>query len=412
MKKISRRQVIQKGTAFVLAGGLTGLMRGKGQGSRLRVGFIALTDAAPVIMAGELGLYKKYGLDVEVTKEASWATVRDRLLNGELAAAHCLFGMPFSVYLGIGGPAGRVMPIGMVLNVNGQGITLSMQNFGGKVGFRDLEGAGKAILAKKAENKPLTFAMTFPGGTHDLWLRYWLGAAGVSPVHDVKIITIPPPQMVANMGVGNMDGYCVGEPWNGVGVKQGIGFTTVASQDIWKHHTEKALVFNNEFFFSRKDDAKALAKAVLEACRWLDNLANRRAAAKVIGQRQYVNSPADVIDARLQGVYDLGGGLGRKNYTDDYMLFHRNGLVNFPRKSHAIWFMAQYRRWSMVKAAPDYEKVADTILQQGFYSEVAKELKVALPNDDMQPLTGFIDGLTFDPKNPEASIAKYKIREI
>jgi nitrate/nitrite transport system substrate-binding protein len=412
MKKISRRSVIQKGAAFTLAGGLTGLMRGMAQGSKLKIGFIALTDAAPAIMAGELGLFKKYGLDVEVTKEASWATVRDRVLNGELNAAHCLFGMPLSVHMGIGGPAGRVMPIGLVFNTNGQAITLSNQDFGGKVGFKDLEGAGKAILAKKAENKPLTFAMTFPGGTHDLWLRYWLGAAGVSPVSDVKVITIPPPQMVANMSVGNMDGYCVGEPWNGVAVKQGIGFTTVATQDVWKHHSEKALVFNNEFYTAKKDEAKAMAKAILEACKWLDNIANRREAAKVIAQRQYVNAPADVIDARLQGVYEMGSNLGKKNYTDDYMLFHKGGSVNVPRKSHAIWFLAQYKRWGMVKGAVEYQKVADAIIQDEFYKEVARDLKIAVPNDDMQPLTGFIDGVVFDPKNPEASIAKYKIKEV
>ncbi|RDI94620.1 nitrate ABC transporter substrate-binding protein [Meiothermus sp. QL-1] len=408
MHTINRRKLLKGATALAL----TGLMRGRAQGSKLKVGFIALTDAAPVIMAQEWGLYKKHGLEVEVTKEASWPTTRDHLLNGEIVAAHCLFSLPISVYLGIGGPAGRVLPIGMVLNNNGQAITLSQQDFGGKVGFKDLEGARKAILAKKAEGRPLTFAMTFPGGTHDMWLRYWLGACGVNPVRDVKIIPVPPPQMVANMSVGNMDGYCVGEPWNGVAVREGIGFTALATQDIWKHHPEKALVFNNEFFSRRRDEAKALAKAVLEACRLLDQPAARREAAKVIAQRPYVNAPAEVIDARLQGVYELGGGLGRKNYTDDMMLFYRGGQTTFPRKAHAIWFMAQYRRWGLVKEAPDYEKVAESLVRQDFYLEVARELKIPIPNDDMQPLTGFIDGVVFDPKNPEASLARYKVREL
>ncbi|RIH89725.1 Nitrate transport protein NrtA [Meiothermus luteus] len=410
--KITRRQVLKKGVAGLAGGGLTGLMRGFARGRRLKIGFIALTDAAPVIMAGELGLFKRYGLDVEVTKEASWATTRDHLLNGELTAAHCLFGMPFSVYAGIGGPAGRIMPIGMVLNANGQGITLSQKDFGGKVGFKDLRGIGRLIQAKKTEGKPLTFAMTFPGGTHDLWLRYFLGACGVNPVRDVKVITIPPPQMVANMGVGNMDGFCVGEPWNGVAVKQGVGFTVVASQDVWKHHPEKALVFNNEFFRGDPDQAKALTKAILEACRWLDNSTNRREAARVIARRQYINAPSDVVDGRLQGIYEMGGGLGRRNYPEDMMWFHRNGLVNFPRKSHAIWFLAQYRRWGMLKEKPDYEKIAEAILAQEFYASVAKELKVVVPNDDMQPLSGFIDEVTFDPRNPEAAIRQYEIKEL
>lgn len=413
MKKINRREVLKKGVTLGIATtGLTGLMRGRAQPKKLRIGFIALTDCAPAVMAHELGLFKKYGLEVEVAKEASWATTRDHLLSGEITAAHCLFGMPFSVYTGIGGPAGRVLPIAMVFNNNGQAITLSGQDFGGKVGFKDLEGAGKAILAKKKEGKPLTFAMTFPGGTHDLWLRYWLGACGVSPASDVRVIVIPPPQMVANMSVGNMDGFCVGEPWNGVAVRQGIGFTALASQDIWKHHPEKALVFNNEFFRDNPEESRALTKAILEACKWLDNVANRRTAARVIGQRQYVNADPDVIDARLQGVYELGGGLGRRNYTDDYMLFHRGGQTNFPRKSHAIWFLAQYRRWGMLKEKPDYEKIAEAILAQDFYASVAKELKIPLPQDDMQPLGGFIDGVTFDPKDPEGSIKKYKVRQL
>ncbi|RTG95311.1 nitrate ABC transporter [Thermus scotoductus] len=408
MKRIARREVLKKGLALGIA--TTGLVRGQARSRKLRIGFIALTDCASVVMAKELGLYQKHGVDVELVKEASWATTRDHLLSGEIVAAHTLFGLPFSVYTGIGGPAGRVLRIAMVLNNNGQAITLSSQDFGGKVGFKDLDGAGKAILAKKREGKPLTFAMTFPGGTHDLWLRYWLGACGVNPVKDVRIIVVPPPQMVANMGVGSMDGFCVGEPWNGVAVKQGIGFTALASQDIWKHHPEKALVFNHEFFRDNPEEARAITKAVLEASKWLDNPANRRTAAKVIARRQYVNADPSIIEARLLGVYDLGGDLGRHTYTDDYMLFHNGGQTNFPRKSHAIWFLAQYRRWGMLKGRIDYEGIAETILAQDFYISVAKELSIPIPNDDMRPLSGFIDGVTFDPKDPEGSIRKYKVR--
>ncbi len=192
-------------------------------------------------MAQELGLYKKHGVDVEVSREASWATVRDKMLTGDIQGAHCLFGMPFSVYTGVGGPAGKEMHIAMVLNNNGQAITLSKE-FCEQVGFREVSKVKSAVEALKSK-KTVTFAMTFPGGTHDIWLRYWLAAAGVDQ-KAVKIITIPPPQMVQNMKVGNMDGYCVGEPWNGVAVQQGIGTTHICTQDIWKHHPEKALVVN------------------------------------------------------------------------------------------------------------------------------------------------------------------------
>jgi len=230
---MDRRDFITKG--LLVAGGLTlsapYISRAQG---KIRIGYIPLTDCASVVMAKELGLYKKYGVDVEISKEASWPNVRDKLLNGELKASHCLFGMPFSVYMGIGGPAGRVMPIGMILNFNGQAITLSQEDFGGRVGFREINKVKPVVDELKRKGKTPTFAMTFPGGTHDIWLRYWLGACGINPNRDVRVIPIPPPQMVANMKVGNMDGYCVGEPWNEVAVREGIGFTHLATQDIWK----------------------------------------------------------------------------------------------------------------------------------------------------------------------------------
>ena len=266
--------------------------------SPINIGFIPLTDCASVVMAHELGLYAKHGVNVQVVKEASWATVRDKLITGENQAAHCLFGMPFSVYTGVGGTEGKELPIGMVLSSNGQAITLS-NDFAGKVGFKEVDRVGAAVEELRGR-KEVTFAMTFPGGTHDIWLRYWLAAARV-PQSTVKIITIPPPQMVANMKSGNMDGFCVGEPWNGVAAEQGIGFTHITSQDLWKHHPEKALVFNKEFLERRRDDAKAVMRAVLETSIWLDDLTNRPKAAATIGGQSYVNAPAKVVDDRLQG---------------------------------------------------------------------------------------------------------------
>src|SRR6187200_943313 len=200
---------------------------------KIRLGFIPLTDCAPLVAAKVLGLFAKYGLVVELSKEASWANVRDKILNGEIDGAHCLFSMPLSVYTGIGGKAGSEMKIAMVLNNNGQAITLS-KDFCGVVGFKEVNKAAAAVKTVQGR-KEVTFAMTFPGGTHDIWLRNWLAAAGINQ-KSVKIITIPPAQMVANMKIGNMDGYCVGEPWNARAVADKIGFTSVTTQEIWKDH--------------------------------------------------------------------------------------------------------------------------------------------------------------------------------
>jgi nitrate/nitrite transport system substrate-binding protein len=374
------------------------------RGNKIKLGFIPLTDCASVVMAHELGLYAKHGVDVEVSKEASWANIRDKILTGELHGAHCLFGMPFSVYTGVGGNAGQEMRVAMVLNNNGQAITLS-KDFCGKVGFKEVNKVASAVESLKAK-KTVTFAMTFPGGTHDIWLRYWLAAAGVDQ-NAVKIITIPPPQMVANMSVGNMDGFCVGEPWNGVAVKQAIGFTQVSTQDVWKHHPEKALVVNQEFSEQRRDELKAVMRAVLEASIWLDDLTNRKQAAEVIGRQAYVNAPADVVEARLLGQYELGCELGQHRYTDDYMLFHNKGMVNLPRKSHAMWFMAQYVRFGYLKQAPDYRQIADKLILQDLYREVAASLKLTLPDDDLQPFTVDLDKGRFDPNDVEGSLKAY-----
>lgn len=369
------------------------------QNNVIKLGIIPLTDCSPVVMAKEWKLFEKYGVNVEVSKEASWANVRDKLLTGELQGAHCLFGMPFSVYTGVGGKAGSEMKIAMMLNVNGQAITMSKE-FCGKVGFKQMNKVAPAINAAVQNGKTVTVAGTFPGGTHDIWMRNWLATAGI-PQNSVKQITIPPPQMVANMKVGNMDAFCVGEPWGGVAVKQGIGFTQISTQDMWKDHPEKALVVNKEFAESRREDLKKVMMAILEACKYLDVMTNRKNSAPIVGRVSYINAPADVIDNRLAGIYDLGCNQGQQVYTGDQMMFHKKGMVNYPRKSYGIWFMAQYVRFGMLTTPPDYKAIADKLIMQDLYVEVANAMKVTVPNDDMKPFSMTFDKTVFDPNKPE-----------
>ncbi|MCA0363110.1 MAG: ABC transporter substrate-binding protein [Bacteroidetes bacterium] len=369
----------------------------------VKLGFIPLTDCAPLVAAKELGLFQKYGVNVVLSKEASWANIRDKILNGELDGAHCLFSMPLSVYTGIGGKAGSAMKIAMVLNNNGQAITLS-KDFCGIVGFKETAKVAAAVANLK-KKKEVTFAMTFPGGTHDIWLRNWMAAAGINQ-KSVGIITIPPPQMVANMKVDNMEGFSVGEPWNGVAAMQNVGFTEIASQDIWKNHPEKALVVNSDFASSNKADLKNVMKAIIEACKWLDNNGNRKKAAAWLTKPYYVNAPIAAIESRLIGSYDLGCELGSQKYGDNNMRFYNNGVVNTPLKSHAIWFLAQYVRFGYLKSAPAYKDIAEKLILDDLWAEVAKETGVPVQAD----MKGFKTNLdvAFDPGNPAAYLASTK----
>ena len=220
--------------------------------SQVSIGFIALTDCASIIMAQELGLFRKYGLEVTLSKQPSWAAVRDRVTLGELDAAHMLYGQVYGVHLGVGGPR-KDMAVLMGLNHNGQGIVLS--NELRERGVTDGPSLKKLIDRKE---RSYTFAQTFPTGTHAMWLFYWLAAAGIDPLRDVKVITVPPPQMVANMRAGNMDGYCVGEPWGGArAIHDGIGFSVTTTQAMWRNHPEKVLGTTREFVEKYPNTARA-----------------------------------------------------------------------------------------------------------------------------------------------------------
>lgn len=364
---------------------------------KVKLGFIALTDCSSLLMAKELGYFAERGLDVELVKQANWPATRDNLLSGQIDGAHCLFSMPFSVASGVSG-SGSALKIAMVLNSNGQAITLN--NELKDAGYGDL-----AMVKQLMEARSPTMAMTYPGGTHDTWVRYWLKAAKVD-ASTVKIIPVPPPQMVANMKVGNMDGFCVGEPWNAVAVAQDIGFTHLTTQDLWQHHPEKALVVSEKFAAEKADVLMEVMGGVLKAAKWLDDSDNRSKSADTIGAANYVNAPAASIRDRLVGTYDLGAGLGTKTYDEDKMAFFRDGLVSAPRRAHGIWFLTQYQRFGLLKTPPPYQQLVDSIILTDLYAKVAAKEGISVPDDDMKPFDVKLDGVTFDPAKPELEVSR------
>ena len=360
----------------------------------IRLGFIPLTDCASLVVADKMGYFEKHGVKVEVVKMANWNAVRDQISSNILQGAHCLFGMPFALATGVSEAKGDPLKIAMTISNNGQGTSLSNE-FEGKVKYADFAGLGSAIKAMK---KPLTFGMTFPGGTHDMWMHLTLAGAGIDP-KKVAIKATPPPQMVGNMKLGQLDGYNVGEPWNGRAVAEKIGFSFIATQDLWNNHPEKALVVNGKFAEDRKDELKKVMMAMLEASMFIDDMKNRPEVAKTIGTKAYVGAEPEVILPRLMGEYPLGGGLGQHK-TDHPMQFYRDGDVNFPRHGYGIWFMAAYERWGKAKLPADPMKVAQDIILQDLYKEVADEMKIAVPDDDMKPFEVKADKMTFDPSKP------------
>ncbi|MGI4850177.1 MAG: CmpA/NrtA family ABC transporter substrate-binding protein [Janthinobacterium lividum] len=406
---LTRRTILKAG-AGATAASLGGLATGgvwaagsdKPEKEEVRVGFIPLTDCASVVMASVLGFDKKHGIKIIPSKEASWAGVRDKLVNGDLDAAHVLYGLVYGVHVGAGGPK-KDMAILMSLNNNGQAITISK-----KLADKGaVDGAGLAKLMAR-EKREYTFAQTFPTGTHAMWLYYWLAANGINPINDAKVITVPPPQMVANMRVGNMDGYCVGEPWGARAIVDGIGMTAITTQDIWKDHPEKVLGTTSEWVAKYPNTARALTAAVLEASKWIDaSLSNKNKMAETIADKSYVNTSADVINQRILGRYTNGMG---KSWDDpNYMKFYNNGLVNFPYLSDGMWFLTQQKRWGLIKADVDYLAVAKSINRIDLYKDAATQTRTPVPKDPMRSAK-LLDGVVWDGKNPAAYAASFKVR--
>jgi nitrate/nitrite transport system substrate-binding protein len=369
--------------------------------TEVKIGFIPLTDCAPIVVAAQMGFDKKYGIKITPSKEASWAAVRDKVANGELHAAHILYGMVYGVQLGIGGQQ-KDMAVLMSLNNNGQGITLSNQLK--EKGVKDGRSLKRLI---DNENRDYTFAQTFPTGTHAMWLNYWLAANGIDPVKDVKNIVVPPPQMVANMRIGNMDGYCVGEPWNARAIYDKVGFSVATSQDIWTDHPEKVLGTTAEFVAKNPNTARAMIMAILDACKFIDATENRAKVAKLISGKSYVNAPEDVIGGRFVGEYD--NGIGKKWKDPNYMKFYGDGAVNFPYLSDGMWFLTQHKRWGLLKSDPDYLGVATKVNQIKLYSEAASQLGISVPKSPMRS-SKLMDGVVWDGKNPAAYAASFKIK--
>ncbi|WP_433766883.1 CmpA/NrtA family ABC transporter substrate-binding protein [Pseudomonas putida] len=368
----------------------------------INLGFMALSDCASVVVAATQGFAQPYGLTLNLKRQSSWANLRDNLVSGELDAAHSLYGLIYAVHLGIGGVAPTDMAVLMGLNQNGQSIHLSRA-------LQGLDVTGPEALHRHVHQtrSKLTFAQTFPTGTHAMWLYYWLASQGIHPLLDVDSVVVPPPQMVAHLQAGRIDGLCVGEPWSASAVQQDLGFTLATTQAIWPDHPEKVLGCTRAFVEQYPNTARVLVMAILEASRFIEeSTENRRSTAQLLSAPQYLDAPLDCIEPRFLG--DYADGLGNRWQDPHALRLHGDGEVNFPYLSDGMWFMTQFRRWGLLRDDPDYLSVARQVQQLNLYREAASAVGVASPSQEMRS-SQLIDGKVWDGSDPVGYARGFKL---
>jgi len=357
--------------------------------SALNLGFMALTDSASLIVAATQGFGEKHGLTLNLRRQASWATLRDKLISGELDAAQGLYGLLYAVHMGIGGTPSVDMAVLMGLAQNGQSINLSQPLK--TAGVSTAEALAQHVRQNSAK---LTLAQTFPTGTHALWLYYWLASQGIHPVEDVNTVVVPPSQMVAHLQAGRIDGFCVGEPWGAQAIEENMA----TSQSIWPDHPEKVLGCTRTFVEEYPNTARALVMAVLEASRFIDESEeNKRSTAQLLSGSEYVNAPLSAIQPRFLGQYE--DGIGHAWLDPHPLRFFGEGEVNMPYLSDGLWFITQFRRWGLLRDEPDYLGIAQQVQQLALYRDAASALGVAVPASSMRSAT-LLDGKIWDGSDP------------
>lgn len=423
---LSRRQFLKTAGVGMAAGLFPGLSSqalaaapGKLETTSAKLGFIALTDAAPLFVALEKGLFAKHGMtNVEVLKQSSWGTTRDNLVlgsaKGGIDGAHILTPMPYLISTGAMTPNNIPVPMYILarLNLAGQCISVGKEYKDLKVGT-DVKEFKTALESKKSGGASINAAMTFPGGTHDLWMRYWLSAGGIDPNKNINTIVVPPAQMVANMRVGSMDTFCVCEPWNQQLINQKIGYTANTTGELWSKHPEKALGMRADYVDANPNSTQALLMAVMEAQMFCEEPQNKKEVAEICAKRRWINAPfTDIVD-RMQGNFDYGTGRVVENHPEQMRYWKDN--ASYPFKSHDLWFLTENKRWGYLPKDLDSQAVIDKVNREDLWRKAAIALgvdKSDIPETTSRGIETFFDGKVFDPENPQAYLDSLVIKSI
>lgn len=395
--------------------------------SVVHAGFIPLTDCAALVIARELAFDRRYGIDLRLHREVSWANIRDKVDIGALDCAHMLAPMPIAAALGLGRAAEPIIAP-MSLSLGGTAITISNRLYdemltldqecalaGGMAAARSL--AAVVRNRQAAGGEPLTLGMVFPFSSHNYDMRFWLAHAGIDPDNDVNLVVIPPPLQAESLASGRVDGFCVGAPWGSVSVAAGGGRIIATKSELWPRAPEKVLGVRKAWAEQNPDLLRRLMQGLVEAARWLDEPANRLAAATILARPEYVGVPEPLLARALCG--GMERGLGTPVRQDpEFLVFHRHD-ANFPWCSHAVWFMTQMIRWGQVRQAFDLRKVAESVYRPDLYRAAIHEIGLPVPAIDYKSEgvldagssgAGFFERSTFDPAAVMAYVKGLEIR--
>ncbi|MEH1785968.1 CmpA/NrtA family ABC transporter substrate-binding protein [Nostoc sp.] len=382
-----------------------------------KLGFVAVSSCSPLIIAKAKGFFAKHGMpDVQVNKQPSWAVSRDKLMlssdDGGLDGAHLLFPMTYLMATGEI-TYGRKIPMYLMarMNVNGQGISLANAYKNLNLGLDSF--ALKSVLAQKTLAGEISrFAIPYRRVTGDFFMRWWLAYGGIDPERDASLIVVPPPQMVANMRGGTMDGFCVVDPWHHRLIKQKLGYSAVTTGELWNNHPEKGLAMHSNWVDKHPKAAKALLAAVLEAQMWCDRPENNEEMVSILSQRQWMGVKSDFLRDRLMGKFDYGNGRVVEN-SPHAIKFWRES-ASYPYKSHDLWFLIEDMRWGYRSPEFATKPLIEAVNREDLWREAAKFIgqETAIPPSTSRGVEKFFNGLEFDPENPQAYLNAPTIRNI